>query len=90
MKKSDLSAHVASQVSLTKSTAESAVNAVFDAIGDALAREETVSIAGFGTFTTKRRPSRMGRNPRTGEKITIAASKVASFKAGKALRDTVN
>ena len=90
MKKSDISAHVANQASLTKSAADGAVNAVFDAISDALAKEDTVTIAGFGTFSTKRRPARQGRNPRTGESITIAASIVPSFKAGKSLRDAVN
>ena len=90
MKKSDLSSHVADQAALSKAAADSAVSAVFSAISDALAREETVSIAGFGTFSTKRRSARQGRNPRTGESITIAASKVPSFKAGKSLRDAVN
>ena len=90
MKKSDISSHVATQVVLPKADAESAVNAVFSVIADALAREETVTIAGFGTFSTKRRSARQGRNPRTGESITIAASKVPSFKPGKTLRDAVN
>lgn len=90
MKKSDLASHVATQASLSKAAAEGAVSAVFAAISDALAREEAVTIAGFGTFSTKRRPARQGRNPRTGESITIAASKVPSFKAGKTLRDSVN
>lgn len=90
MKKSDLASHVATQASLSKVAADGAVSAVFAAISDALAREEAVTIAGFGTFSTKRRPARQGRNPRTGESITIAASKVPSFKAGKTLRDAVN
>lgn len=90
MKKSDLASHVATQASLSKAAADGAVSAVFAAISDALAREEAVTIAGFGTFSTKRRPARQGRNPRTGESITIAASKVPSFKAGKSLRDAVN
>ena len=90
MKKSDISSHVATQAFLSKADADSAVNAMFAAISDALAREEAVTIAGFGTFSTKRRPARQGRNPRTGESITIAASKVPSFKAGKTLRDAVN
>ena len=89
MKKSDISSHVASQASLPKASADAAVSAVFGAITDALAREETVTIAGFGTFSTKRRPARQGRNPRTGESIAIAASIVPSFKAGKSLRDAV-
>lgn len=90
MKKSDISSHVASQASLSKASADAAVAAVFGAISDALSREEAVTIAGFGTFSTKRRPARQGRNPRTGESITIAASIVPSFKAGKSLRDAVN
>ena len=90
MKKSDISSHVASQASLSKADADTAVNAVFSAITDALAREEAVTIAGFGTFSTKRRPARQGRNPRTGESITIAASVAPSFKPGKTLRDAVN
>ena len=90
MKKSDLASHVATQASLSKVAADGAVSAVFAAISDALAREEAVTIAGFGTFSTRRRPARQGRNPRTGESITIAASKVPSFKAGKTLRDAVN
>ena len=65
------------------------VDAVFAAIGDALARDESVSIPGFGTFTTVHRAARQGRNPRTGESIAIAASKSPSFKAGKALCDAV-
>ena len=86
MKKSDLSALVAAEASLSRADAETAVNAVLGSIGDALAKEETVSIAGFGTFSVKSRPARQGRNPRTGESIEIAASTVPSFKAGKALR----
>lgn len=90
MKKSDISSHVASQASLSKAAADTAVNAVFSAISDALARGESVTIAGFGTFSTKKRPARQGRNPRTGESIAIAASTAPSFKAGKTLRDAVN
>ncbi len=89
MKKSDLSALVAAEASLSKVDAESAVNAVLGSIGDALAKGETVSIAGFGTFSVKDRPARQARNPRTGESIAIAASIVPSFKPGKALRDAV-
>ena len=63
------------------------VNAVFEVIQDALANEGTVSVTGFGRFSTKSRPARTGRNPQTGESVAIAASKASSFKAGKALRD---
>ncbi len=87
MRKSDIAAHVADRVSLKKAQAEGAVDAVFEAIRDALANGDTVSVRGFGTFSTKSRPARTGRNPRTGESIAIAASKATSFKAAKALRD---
>ena len=90
MTKSELSAQVAAQASLTKASADAAVNAVFSAITDALANGETVTLTGFGTFTVRSREARHGRNPRTGESITIAASRVPAFKAGKALRDAVN
>ena len=89
MKESELASHVAAQASLSKAQADSAVDAVFSAIGDALAIGESVLIPGFGTFTTKTRAARQGRNPRTGESLSIAASKPPSFKAGKALSDTV-
>ena len=69
---------------------QSPVDAVFEVIAEALAREEAVRIAGFGTFETKSRSARTGRNPRTGESVSIPASKAPSFKAAKALRDAVN
>ena len=89
MKKSDLSSHVAHAVLLSRVEASGVVDAVFAAIRDALARDESVSIPGFGTFATVHRAARQGRNPRTGESIAIAASKSPSFKAGKTLRDAV-
>ena len=90
MNKSELSTHVAARVSVSRATADSVVSAVFSAIGDALARDDTVAIAGFGTFSTRNRAARQGRNPATGESIAIAASKTPAFKPGKTLRDTVN
>ena len=66
------------------------IGAVFSAIGEALARGDTVTIAGFGTFARKSRPAREDRNPRTGEHIAIGASNSVSFKVGKALREAVN
>ena len=87
MKKSDIASHVAGQASLSKSKAESAVNAVFEAVRDALAKGDKVTVAGFGTFATKSRAARTVRNPRAGESIAVAASKALSFKAGKGLRD---
>ena len=89
MKKSDLSAHVATQAALSKVQAHSAVDAVFSAITETLARDESVVLPGFGTFTIKTRAARQGRNPHTGESIAIAASRVPSFKPGKTLRDAV-
>ena len=89
MNKRELAAHVAARTSLSKSDADAAVSAVFSAIADALASGEIVTIAGFGAFSTRSRPARQGRNPRTGESITIAASTAPSFKAGKTLRDAV-
>jgi DNA-binding protein HU-beta len=74
---------------LTKKDAEAAVNAVFGAIGDALAKGESVQLVGFGTFAVKERAAREGRNPRTGEVVKISASRVPAFKAGKALKDKV-
>ncbi len=74
---------------LTKKDAEKALNALTGAIGDALAKGEAVQLMGFGTFSVKERAAREGRNPRTGETVKIAASKVPVFKAGKGLKDKV-
>ena len=90
MNKSDIVGRVAGRMGLGKAAAESAVDTVLGAIAEALAREETVRIAGFGTFSTRRRSPRTGRNPRTGERVAVAASKWPWFKAGKRLRDAVN
>ncbi len=89
MRKADIAAEIAGRTSLTKAQAKSAVNAVFEVIRDALANGDTVSVTGFGRFSTKSRPTRTGRNPRTGESVAITASKAPSFKAGKALRGRV-
>ena len=90
MNKSELSAHVASEAAVTRVTADSVVSALFATIAAALARGEKVLIAGFGTFATRSRAARQGRNPATGESIATPASTTPSFKAGKTLRDTVN
>ena len=89
MNKADLTARVATEASLSSADADAAVRTVFSAIAEALARGDTVRIAGFGTFSTRARPARRGRNPRTGERIDIAASTTPAFKAGKILRDAV-
>ena len=90
MNKSELIVALAQKVDLTKKDAEKALNAFVDVVTDALKAGEKVQLVGFGTFETKDRPARTARNPRTGEEIEIAASKTASFKVGKALKDTVN
>ena len=90
MNKTELASSVATRTSVSKATADDVVGAVFATIADALARGEKVSIAGFGTFATRSRAARQGRNPATGESIAIAASTAPSFKAGKTLRDAVN
>ena len=88
MTRSELCARVAAATSLSKAAA--AVDALFSAIADALARGEAVTVAGFGRFTTRDRAARTGRNPQTGDAVVIAASRVPAFKAGKALRDAVD
>lgn len=90
MNKAELIEAVSAQASLEKSEAARAVDAVFDAITGALKSGDTVALVGFGTFNVKARAARSGRNPRTGETIEIAATKVPGFKAGKGLRDAVN
>ena len=90
MTKAELAARVAAQASMSRAGADAAVNAMFSTIADALADGETVTIAGFGTFSTKSRSPRQGRNSRTEENITIAASNRPSFNAGKTRRDAVN
>jgi DNA-binding protein HU-beta len=90
MNKNDLVAAVADNASLTKADAAKAVDGVFDAITDALKKNDDVRIVGFGTFSVAKRKATTGRNPRTGETIQIAASKQPKFKAGKGLKDSVN
>ena len=89
MNKTDLVAAVAAKAEISKKDAEAAVAAVFGAITDALADGDKVSLVGFGTFEVKARAARTGLNPRTGEKLSIPASKAPAFKAGKALKDAV-
>ncbi len=90
MNKSELIEAVAQSADLSKASATRAVDAMVEAVTNALKENDTVSLVGFGTFTVRERAARSGRNPRTGETIKIAASKVPSFKAGKALKDAVN
>lgn len=90
MNKNDLVAVVATAASLTKADAAKAVDGVFDAITEALKKGDEVRLVGFGTFNVAERAESEGRNPRTGDKITIPASKQPKFKAGKGLKDAVN
>ena len=90
MNKQELVANVAEQANLTKKDAEKAVNAIFETIKGALSEGDRVQLIGFGTFEVKARQARKGRNPRTGKVINIPASKTPVFKAGKALKDSVN
>ena len=90
MNKTELIASVAEKAGLTKKDAEKAVNALFVSVEEALALEDKVQIIGFGTFEVTAREERKGRNPQTGDEITIPASKNPVFKAGKGLKDAVN
>ena len=89
MTKTDLIAQVAANTEMSKKSAEQAVNAVFEALGKAMTEGEKISISGFGTFETKEREARVGRNPHTKEAIEIPATRVPTFKASKALKDNV-
>jgi len=88
--KNDLIAELADTADLSKADATKAVDTVFDIITKVLTREDEVRLVGFGTFSVSRRKATEGRNPRTGEKIQIPASKQPKFKAGKGLKDAVN
>ncbi|MGH7044851.1 MAG: HU family DNA-binding protein [Stellaceae bacterium] len=90
MNRNELVDAVASKSELKKAEASRAVDAVFDAITAALKGGDEVRLVGFGTFSVAARAASEGRNPRTGEKIKIAASKQPKFKAGKGLRDSLN
>lgn len=90
MNKSELADAVAEHANLNKADAVRAVDALVDTITGALKRDESVMLIGFGTFSTKNRAARVGRNPQTREAIEIKAARVPHFKAGKALKDALN
>ena len=90
MNKTELVMAMVEQTGLSKKDAEKAVNGVLDLIAEALKAGDKVQIMGFGAFEVKERAARTGKNPRTGEAIQIAASKVPAFKAGQALKNAVN
>ena len=90
MNKSELIEAVATGADITKASAGRAVDVMLDTITDSMKKRDPVVLVGFGTFATKDRASRTGRNPQTGEEIQIKAATLPSFKPGKALKDTVN
>ena len=89
MNKADIVKAVSEMTELSKHESEKAVAATLEAITMSLAKGEQVKISGFGSFETKERAGRVGHNPRTGEEVVIPASRVISFRAGKALKETV-
>jgi DNA-binding protein HU-beta len=89
MTKADLVTKVAGDSKITKAQAEKAVDGFVAAVSAALAEGEKITLVGFGTFSVGARSAREGRNPRTGDKITIPASKVVKFKPGKSLSEKV-
>ena len=90
MNKSDIVAKVAGETGMSQTALDMALGKVFKSISDSLAGGEDVAISGFGSFTVRERKERQGRNPATGEPMTIKASKSVGFKAAKALKDAVN
>ena len=90
MNKADLIAAVAEKTGLTKKDSERAVNATFQTITETIETGEKVQLVGFGVFDVKNREARVGRNPKTKEEIQIPASRVPVFKAGKALKETID
>lgn len=90
MNKAELVAAIADEAELTKAKAEEVLNAALEAIKKAVTKADSVQLIGFGTFSSGKRAARVGRNPKTGEAIKIAASKTVKFSAGKAFKDSVN
>ena len=90
MKKSELINAIAEQSNLSKADAGRSLDALIKTIETTLKAGDAITLVGFGTFAVKDRPERTGRNPQTGQEITIAAAKVPSFKPGKSLKDAVN
>lgn len=89
MNKTELIAEIAKKAELSKKDAAKALDAAVESISCAMAEGDKVQLVGFGTFETRDRAAREGKNPRTGEIVKIAASRVPAFKAGKALKDKV-
>ena len=90
MNKSELVAAISAKTNETKKVTEETLNAFIEVVTETLKKGDKIQLVGFGSYETKSRAARKGRNPQTGEEIKIPASKVPSFKAGKALKDEVN
>ena len=90
MNKNELVEAIANETGLTKTKSNEVVNSIVKTISEALAKGEKVSLTGFGTWSITERPARKGRNPRTGEEISISSKRVAKFKAGNDLTKNVN
>ena len=90
MNKAELIAAVADRADMSRKDAEAVLKAFTDVVAEELKKGEKVQLVGFGTFEVSERAARTGRNPHTGEEMMIAASKAPKFKAGKALKDSVN
>lgn len=90
MNKAELVAAIAEKTELSKKDSEKALKAFIDVVTEELTKGEKIQLVGFGTFEVSERPEREGRNPQSGEPMTIAASKAPKFKAGKALKDVIN
>jgi len=90
MNKAELVNAMAEQTNLSKKDAEAALNSFVNIVSDELTKKEKVQLVGFGTFETRKRAARSGRNPQTGEELKIAEATVPAFKAGKALKEKVN
>ena len=90
MNKTELVAAMAQAAELSKKDAEKALKAFTDVVAEELKKGEKIQLVGFGTFEVSERAARTGRNPQTGAEMTIAASKAPKFKAGKALKDSLN
>lgn len=90
MNKTELISAVAEKTGMAKKDADAAVAAVLETIVETVTAGDKVQLVGFGTFESRERSAKIGKNPRTGEQIEIAASRIPAFKAGKAFKDTVN
>ena len=90
MNKTELVAAMAKETNLSKKDVEAVLKSFTDVVASELKKGGKIQLVGFGTFEVRNREARTGKNPRTGEAIQIAASKVPAFKAGKALKDAVN